>query len=493
MASTRTKRNRRDEGGSTPKEGHSKKKGAEKKHFRVPKAGLEALGGEWASLDPFEGNENELYEWISDPALWARVVLGDIDRPSSRPPSRASMGGNGDGGNGNGDDTSAAHGRSNGHADRRSSSSRSQQRLGQLHAGFREALDADGFVLWRSFPPLGPSHLTLRQAGLPLSRLELCRFSIAAQKLTPSSRFGSGWEVRSFPAAAVDSPPWADAARQVIARATFPFMGSTLQLVDQDWMNSRFQREDALLHALCEGDGPSSRVVAAPHRRRRRRRRTPLAPRLRTPAPRQDWMNSRFQREDALLHALCEGDGPSSRVVAAALSTPFPAERLLRSMLLSEHSDEVLYIDAIVATQRGAAYRLLHDLVLERRAAHPDRRLVVVLMAVCSSEVLACYARWRFCYGGILAGGPDDSRRVANRLHRLQIELARFEAAVQDGWSSVPRMLTPAAPRRAESSSVPALPVDELAPRARLYDLQAASPRLGVAASCRTRLAAAPP
>mmetsp|Transcript_27801 Transcript_27801/g.88380 ORF Transcript_27801/g.88380 Transcript_27801/m.88380 type:complete len:407 (-) Transcript_27801:96-1316(-) len=401
MASTRTKRNRRDEGGSTPKEGHSKKKGAEKKHFRVPKAGLEALGGEWASLDPFEGNENELYEWISDPALWARVVLGDIDRPSSRPPSRASMGGNGDGGNGNGDDTSAAHGRSNGHADRRSSSSRSQQRLGQLHAGFREALDADGFVLWRSFPPLGPSHLTLRQAGLPLSRLELCRFSIAAQKLTPSSRFGSGWEVRSFPAAAVDSPPWADAARQVIARATFPFMGSTLQLVDQDWMNSRFQREDALLHALCEGDGPSSRVVAA------------------------------------------------------ALSTPFPAERLLRSMLLSEHSDEVLYIDAIVATQRGAAYRLLHDLVLERRAAHPDRRLVVVLMAVCSSEVLACYARWRFCYGGILAGGPDDSRRVANRLHRLQIELARFEAAVQDGWSSVPRMLTPAAPRRAESSSVP--------------------------------------
>ena len=233
MASTRTKRNRRDEGGSTPKEGHSKKKGAEKKHFRVPKAGLEALGGEWASLDPFEGNENELYEWISDPALWARVVLGDIDRPSSRPPSRASMGGNGDGGNGIGDDTSAAHGRSNGHGDRRSSSSRSQQRLGQLHAGFREALDADGFVLWRSFPPLGPSHLTLRQAGLPLSRLELCRFSIAAQKLTPSSRFGSGWEVRSFPAAAVDSPPWADAARQVIARATFPFMGSTLQLVDQ--------------------------------------------------------------------------------------------------------------------------------------------------------------------------------------------------------------------------------------------------------------------
>uniref|UniRef100_A0A6U8R6R9 Uncharacterized protein n=1 Tax=Emiliania huxleyi TaxID=2903 RepID=A0A6U8R6R9_EMIHU len=401
MASTRTKRNRRDEGGSTPKEGHSKKKGAEKKHFRVPKAGLEALGGEWASLDPFEGNENELYEWISDPALWARVVLGDIDRPSSRPPSRASMGGNGDGGNGIGDDTSAAHGRSNGHGDRRSSSSRSQQRLGQLHAGFREALDADGFVLWRSFPPLGPSHLTLRQAGLPLSRLELCRFSIAAQKLTPSSRFGSGWEVRSFPAAAVDSPPWADAARQVIARATFPFMGSTLQLVDQDWMTSRFQREDALLHALCEGDGPSSRVVAA------------------------------------------------------ALSTPFPAERLLRSMLLSEHSDEVLYIDAIVATQRGAAYRLLHDLIVERRSAHPDRRLVVVLMAVCSSEVLACYARWRFCYGGILAGGPDDSRRVANRLHRLQIELARFEAAVQDGWSSVPRMLTPAAPRRAESSSVP--------------------------------------
>lgn len=31
------------------------------------------------------------------------------------------------------------------------------------HTGMRDALDADGFVLWRSFPPLGPSRLTLRQ------------------------------------------------------------------------------------------------------------------------------------------------------------------------------------------------------------------------------------------------------------------------------------------------------------------------------------------
>ena len=48
----------------------------------------------------------------------------------------------------------------------------------------------------------------------------------------------------------------------------------------------------------------------------------------------------------------------------------------------------MLYIDAIVADRYGAAYRLLCDIVAARRAKHPERRLVVVLMAVVSSDVL---------------------------------------------------------------------------------------------------------
>lgn len=46
-----------------------------------------------------------------------------------------------------------------------------------------------------------------------------------------------------------------------------------------------------------------------------------------------------------------------SRVLAAALSTPFPAGRLLRSMVLTDHDDEVLYVDAIVATEKGATQK----------------------------------------------------------------------------------------------------------------------------------------
>ena len=163
---------------------------ARRRHFHIPKAGLEALGGEWARQAPFEGHENALYEWISDPALWARVVLSDIDMPNdaeshSRTPSRVKMlscaadeval-----------DANEAATVPNEGHvfhAERSASSSRSQHRLGQLHLGFREALDADGFVLWRLFPALGPSHLVLRQAGMPPNRLPLCRFTLKSKCL----------------------------------------------------------------------------------------------------------------------------------------------------------------------------------------------------------------------------------------------------------------------------------------------------------------------
>jgi len=123
----------------------------------VPKSGLEALGGEWANLAPFAGDENALYEWISDPALWAQVVLGDLDSGGtdrrSRPASRAPTPFDEDEDE---DDEPAL-------TERKAAGSRSQLRLAQLHSGFRDALDADGFVLWRSFPALGPSHLVLRQ------------------------------------------------------------------------------------------------------------------------------------------------------------------------------------------------------------------------------------------------------------------------------------------------------------------------------------------
>jgi len=53
----------------------------------------------------------------------------------------------------------------------------------------------------------------------------------AAERLTPSKRFGPEFEARSFPAAACELPPWAEQARDIIKTSTFPFMGAELNLV----------------------------------------------------------------------------------------------------------------------------------------------------------------------------------------------------------------------------------------------------------------------
>ena len=126
------------------------------------------------------------------------------------------------------------------------------------------------------------------------------------------------------------------------------------------------------------------------------------------------------------------------RVVAAALETPFPAERLLRSLVAAGKDDEVLYIDAIVADRYGAAYRLLCDIVAARQARYPQRRLVVVLMAVVSSDVLGRYQRWGFSYGGVLGGDSEIApARIVDRIDRLHAELHHFEVAVKGSTTEV--------------------------------------------------------
>ena len=118
-------------------------------------------------------------------------------------------------------------------------------------------------------------------------------------------------------------------------------------------------------------------------------------------------------------------------MVAAAIETPFPAERLLRSLVQADKDDEVLYIDAIVADRYGAAYRLLCDMVAERQARSPDRRLVVVLMAVVSSDVLGRYARWGFSYGGVVPSTDEHAPPVlVDRIDKLHQELKHFEQAM---------------------------------------------------------------
>ena len=119
-------------------------------------------------------------------------------------------------------------------------------------------------------------------------------------------------------------------------------------------------------------------------------------------------------------------------VAAVIVETPFPAERLLRSLVNAGKDDEVLYIDVIVADRYGAAYRLLCDIIAQRQARHPDRRLVVVLMAVVSSDVLGRYARWGFSYGGVLPSLDGSVRPpvLVDRIDQLHKEIGRFEAAM---------------------------------------------------------------
>lgn len=308
--------------------------------YHVNKHVLARLGGAWEGVPPFAGDEDKLYRWVSEPALWARLVMGDLD-------------------------------------------ARQQQRLVQLHAALHDGLDASGFVLWRALPALRPAAaITLRTNGLPDRRTELPRVALKQAKLAPSSRFGAGWEARSHegpPPTPSSTPAWLRGAWRLVTQATFPFLGGTMPVVDAAWADDRFSRTDATTHALVESGG----------------------------------------------------GGKGARVAATIIETPFPAERLLRSLVNAGKDDEILYIDAICADRYGAAYRLLTDLVAQRQAAHPDRRLVVVLMAVVSSDVVGRYKRWGFSYGGLLGGGDAEPVPFfADRVDALATELSRFEQAI---------------------------------------------------------------
>ncbi|KOO34242.1 hypothetical protein Ctob_005460 [Chrysochromulina tobinii] len=249
-----------------------KTKEPSKASYAVTPRQLVMLGGFWEGVPPFNGDEDRLYRWLAEPALWARLVMNDLEP-------------------------------------------RVQQRIVQLHAGIHDGLDASGFVCWRTLPPLQPGvRVSLRAYGLKGTSVDLPRVTIKQLQFLPSSRFA-----------------------------------------------------------------------------------------------------------------------------AAIVETPFPAERLLRSLVNAGKDDELLYIDAIVADRYGAAYRLLCDLVAERRALHPERRLVVVLMSVVSSDCLSRYARWGFSYGGLVGSGSDDKvPLLVDRIDRLLHELKRFEASIAKAHAPSP-------------------------------------------------------
>ena len=334
----------------------SKKKkepSSERKTYAITPRQLVTLGGGWEGLPPFSGDEDRLYRWLAEPALWARIVMKDLEP-------------------------------------------RMQQRLVQLHAAIHDGLDASGYVCWRTLPALQSGlRVTFKATGLGDTVAELPRVTVRQQQFTPSSRFGEGWEARSFagpPPSAAATPAWLRGARRLVQEATFNFLGAPMPVVDEAWATDRFGRQDAVIHALCEA-GPSSTSTSSPAQSPKR-------------------------------------GGSSGAVAAAIIETPFPAERLLRSLVNAGKDDEVLYIDAIVADRYGAGYRLLCDLVAARRARHPDRRLIVVLMSVVSSDVLMRYSRWGFSYGGIVGSCDNAPPILVDRIDQLHAELQRFESSV---------------------------------------------------------------
>ena len=423
--------------------------------FSVDKHLLASLGGKWENTPPFSGDEDRLYRWIAEPALWARVIMSDLEP-------------------------------------------RTQQRLIGLHAALHDNLDASGFVLWRALPPLHEHEglcVTLHSAALPSvpQRLALPRVTIRQGKLISSSRFGEVWNMRSYaalPAGSSGTPAWLHGAWQLIQQATFPFLGQPMCVVDSVWAADRFNRTDAITHALisCDtgdedadtgiddssgvADESERGVQHVPKRHARRADRDGPGTRQQHDKAFTSRRRPRFGSNGGIAHANDYGDAhkwmpddgsggvsgvpcasaqvdPSARkaarrpgraapvVVAAALETPFPAERLLRSLIAAGKDDDVLYIDAIVADRYGAAYRLLCDMVSARRALHPERRLVVVLMAVVSSDVIGRYMRWGFSYGGVV--GQTDGECIpvlVDRIDRLHAELHNFEAAMGRGFAA---------------------------------------------------------
>ena len=373
-----------------------KTKEPSKASYAVTPRQLVMLGGFWEGVPPFNGDEDRLYRWLAEPALWARLVMNDLEP-------------------------------------------RVQQRIVQLHAGIHDGLDASGFVCWRTLPPLQSGvRVSLRAYGLKGMSVDLPRVTIKQLQFLPSSHFGEGWEARSFagpPASAAATPPWLRNARRLVQDATFSFLGAPMPVVDEGWSNDRFSRQDTIVHALCctGGSNSSSSTEVPPSPRRGGSSSSTEVP----PSPRRGGSSSSSSSGGG--GGSSPGSSSRDAVAAAIVETPFPAERLLRSLVNAGKDDELLYIDAIVADRYGAAYRLLCDLVAERRALHPERRLVVVLMSVVSSDCLSRYARWGFSYGGLVGSGSDDKvPLLVDRIDRLLYELKRFEASISKAHAPSP-------------------------------------------------------
>ena len=52
--------------------------------FAITAKTLKALGAGWKSVDPFAGDEDELYKWVSEPSLWWRSLIPDVDDRARR-------------------------------------------------------------------------------------------------------------------------------------------------------------------------------------------------------------------------------------------------------------------------------------------------------------------------------------------------------------------------------------------------------------------------
>ena len=312
--------------------------------FQVDRDFLVSLA--WEGVPTLAGGEDDLYRWITEPELWARVLMGDVE-------------------------------------------ARVRRRIVQLHAGLLEEMHASGFVLWRALPPRRPGlAITVRNSKspqLPVRRVELPAVTFRQHRLTPSTHFCDGWVLRSHmgpPGKLSAAPAWLRNACNLIQQVTFPFVGSSMPVVDGGWVEDRFTRSDAVIYALCEGGGHGHKDAS---------------------------------------------------VVAAVLCTPFPAERLLRALINADKDAEIVYIDVICAARYGAAYRLMCDIIADKRREQPPRPLVVVMMSVASSDVLRRYARWGFSYGGVIGGATGEPSIFVNRLDQLYKELGRFEDAMSCG------------------------------------------------------------
>ena len=134
-----------------------KRRAADPPWFDVSKKVLKKLG--WPEdIEPFSGNEDDMYRWVTEPELWASVLMGDVE-------------------------------------------ARARRRFAQLHSGLHEEMHASGFVLWRVLPPLPqPFYITVRHSKspqLPTRRVAYPAVTLKRHRLVASSHFKDGWEMRS--------------------------------------------------------------------------------------------------------------------------------------------------------------------------------------------------------------------------------------------------------------------------------------------------------